>query len=131
MIKSKQLAQALFELSNEKVENLDAKFFDFLEKRNLKAQMPSILYHLERITELDLEKRGVQIEVAHQISADTVNKIKSFLEKVSPGSGVSRKPEVIKIRKELIGGFRGKFNGVIYDSSIMAGLKKLEELIIK
>jgi F0F1-type ATP synthase delta subunit len=131
MIKSKQLAQALFELSNEKVENLDAKFFDFLEKRNLKAQMPSVLYHLERITKLDLEKKGVQIETAHIISKDTVDKIKSFLDrKVTNGKNVSGKPEVLKIRKELVGGFRAKFDGVIYDASIMTGLKKLEESII-
>ena len=45
MIKSKQLAQALFQLSEEtqlrqgytgeQVDNLDAKFFDFIEKRKL------------------------------------------------------------------------------------------------
>ena len=35
MIKSKQLAKAIFELAEEKTENLDAKFFDFIEKRNL------------------------------------------------------------------------------------------------
>ena len=49
MLKSKQLAQALFELSEEKIEGLDQKFFDFLEKRNLKGQLPKILFHLEKI----------------------------------------------------------------------------------
>jgi len=130
MIKSKQLAQALFELSLEKIENLDAKFFDFLEKRNLKAQMVSILYHLERIVKLDLEKKGIQIEVAHNISKNTIEKIKDFLEKKG-NKDVSKKMEIIKIRKELIGGFRTKYNGIIYDSSIVTGLKKLEEEIIK
>ena len=61
MIKSKQLAKALYDLSTEKIENLDAKFFDFIEKRKLKAQMSSILYHLGKITELEKEKRGIQI----------------------------------------------------------------------
>lgn len=130
MIKSKQLAQALFELTEEKVDNLDAKFFDFLEKRNLNAQMSSVLYHLERIVKLDLEKKGVQIEVAHVISKDTINKIKSFLEKKG-NKGLLQKPEIVKIKKELIGGFRTKYNGIIYDSSIVTGLKKLEEEIIK
>ena len=124
MIKSKQLAQALFELSNEKVENLDAKFFDFIEKRKLQAQLPSVLYHLEKIAELDREKKGIQIEVAHEIKNETIKHIKTFLK-------ADHLPEVIKNKKELIGGFRAKWNGMIYDSSIKTGLKKLEETIIK
>jgi F0F1-type ATP synthase delta subunit len=123
MIKSKQLAQALFELSEEKVSGLDAKFFDFIEKRKLQAQMPSVLYHLEKISELDREKKGIQIEVAHEIKSDTVRQIKTFLK-------AGDLPEIIKNKKELIGGFRAKWNGVIYDASIMTGLKKLKEEII-
>jgi len=123
MIKSKQLAQALFELSEEKVAGLDAKFFDFIEKRKLKAQMPSILYHLEKIAELDKEKKGIQIEVAHSVKEDTVKQIKTFLK-------AEKLPEVIKIKKELVAGFRAKWNGKIYDASILTGLKKLQETII-
>lgn len=130
MIKSKQLARALYELSEEHAEHLDVKFFDFIKKRKLEAQLPSVLYHLEKIAEADLEKKGIQIEVAHLISQDTIHKIKHFLSK---GTGVdfTKKREVVKIKKELVGGFRAKYDGVIYDSSITTGLKKLEELIIK
>lgn len=123
MIKSKQLAKALHDLSFEKVENLDAKFFDFIEKRKLKAQIPSILYHLEKIAELDKEKKGIQIETAHQIKEDTVKHIKTFLK-------AEHLPEVLKIKKELLGGFRTKWNGMIYDASIKTGLEKLKETII-
>lgn len=124
MIKSKQLAQAIFQLSEEKVANLDAKFFDFIEKRNLTAQLPSILFHLEKIIELEKEKKGIQIETAHEIKSDTVKHIKTFLK-------AEDLPEVIKIKKELIAGFRAKWNGKIYDASIKNSLKKLEEVIIK
>ena len=123
MIKSKQLAKALFELSEEEAGDLDAKFFDFIEKRKLKAQMPSVLYHLEKIIELDREKKGIQIETAHEIKHETVKHIKTFLK-------AEELPEVIKIKKELIAGFRAKWNGKIYDASIMTGLKKLQESII-
>ena len=124
MLKSKQLAQALFELSQDNsVANLDAKFFDFIEKRNLKAQLPSILYHLEKIAEVEQEKHGMQIEVAHEIKHETTNHIKKYLQ-------AENLPEVVKIKKELIGGFRAKWNGVIYDASIMTSLKKLQENII-
>lgn len=124
MIKSKQLAKALFELSEEKTKDLEKKFFDFIEKRNLKAQLPSVLYHLEKIIELDREKKGIQIETAHEIKQDTIKHIKTFLK-------AEDLPEVIKIKKELIGGFRAKWKGTIYDSSILTGLKKLQETIIQ
>jgi F0F1-type ATP synthase delta subunit len=123
MIKSKQLAKALYELSEEKLDNLDAKFFDFIEKRKLQAQLPSILYHFEKIAELDREKKGIQIEVAHSVKDDTIKQIKTFLK-------AEKLPEVIKMKKELIGGFRAKWGGNIYDSSISTGLKKLKEQII-
>ncbi len=123
MIKSKQLAQALFELSEENTEGLDQKFFDFIEKRNLKGQMNSILYHLERITEKEKEKKGIQIEIAHEIKPETAKQIKSFLK-------AEHLDESLKIKKELIAGFRAKFGGKIYDASIMTGLKKLEKNII-
>ena len=124
MIKSKQLAKAIFELAEENTTNLDAKFFDFIDSRNLRAQLPSILYHLEKITELEREKKGIVIETAHEIKHDTIKNIKTFL-------SASELPEVLKIKKELVGGFRAKWQGAVYDSSIETGLKKLEEIIIK
>ncbi len=132
MIKSKQLARALYELSlghsptgeaEDKSEGLEKKFFDFIEKRNLKAQMPSVLYHLEKIIEQENEKKGIQIEIAHEIKHETIKNIKTFLK-------AEKLDEVVKVKKELIGGFRAKWGGVIYDSSIMTGLKKLQETII-
>jgi len=124
MIKSKQLAKALYELSEENVANLDAKFLEFIERQNLKAQMPSVMYHLDKIIELDREKKGIVIETAHDIKEITAHHIKTFL-------GAEKLPEVFKIKKELIGGFRAKWNGTIYDASILTGLKKLKENIIK
>lgn len=124
MIKSKQLAKAIYELSEEGAANWDTKFLKFIEKQNLKAQMPSVMYHLDKIIELDREKKGIVIETAHDIKETTAHHIKTFL-------GAEKLPEVQKIKKELIGGFRAKWGGVIYDASIMTGLKKLKEEIIK
>ena len=124
MIKSKQLARALFELSQDNQnKDLDAKFFDFMEKRRLTAQLPSVIYHFEKIMEQDAEKKGLQIEVAHPISAETAKKIKTHLQ-------AENFPEILKIKNELIGGFRAKWQGKIYDASFATGLKKLEQAII-
>ena len=124
MLKSKQLAQALFELSEEKIEGLDQKFFDFLEKRNLKGQLPKILFHLEKIEEQNREKKGIVIETAHEIKHETTKHIKTFLK-------ADHLPETMKIKKELLAGFRAKWGGMIYDASIATGLKKLEETITR
>lgn len=124
MIKSKQLAKALYELSEENSPDLDTKFLEFIEKQNLKAQMPSVMYHLDKIIELDREKKGIVIETAHEIKHETTKHIKEFLK-------AEHLPEVMKIKKDLIGGFRAKWNGVIYDASISTSLKKLKEEIIK
>jgi len=135
MIKSRQLAKAIYELSEEKAENLDAKVFDFIERCNLKAQLPSDLFHLEKIFELEREKSGIVIETAHEVKPSTVQEIKKFLMNNLParphgGSGAGG-PEVLKVKKELLAGFRAKWQGVIYDASLETGLKKLKEEIIK
>ncbi len=100
------------------------KFFEFMEKRNLKAQMPSVLYHLEKIVEAEQEKKGIVIETAHEIKHETANHIRKFL-------NADHLPETMKVKKELIGGFRAKWGGQVYDASILTGLKKLEEAIIR
>lgn len=123
MIKSKQLARALFELGEENTKDLEKKFFEFIDDKNLNAQIPSVLYHLEKIVSLDKTKKEIQIEVAHEIKEDTIKNIKQSLK-------AENLKENVVIKKELIGGFRAKYDGMIYDSSIMTGIKKLKEQII-
>lgn len=124
MIKSKQLAKALFELSKESIDDLDKKFFDFIKKRNLDSQIPSIFYHLEKINEREKEKVSIIIEAPHDLSQKTIENVKDFLQ-------ASNLPEVFKKNKDLIGGFRAKWRGNLYDASVSNSLKKLKEVIIK
>lgn len=124
MIKSKQLARAIFELSSSSTKDLSEKVTDFINKRNLKAQIPSVIYHLDKIIENSKEKHGIQIDIANEIKTETVNDIKTFL-------NAKDLKETVIIKRELIGGFRAKYRGVIYDASIATGLKRLKENIIK
>lgn len=124
MIKSKQLAKAIFELSESGEKKLDEKVVKFMQDKKLTAQMPAVLYHLEKIAEQDREKKGIQIEIAHDIKHETAKHIKKFLK-------AENLVEAVKIKKELVAGFRAKWGGIIYDASVMTGLKKLEEAIIK
>lgn len=124
MIKSRQIAKALFELEASKTPQLAEKFAEFMKKTKLTAQIPAVLYHLEKINEIEKEKKGINIEVAHEIKPHTINEIKKFLK-------AEHTAETVKINKNIIAGFTAKFQGKFYDISIASGLKKLEESIIK
>src|SRR5690606_19611116 len=97
-------------------------------KQKLLSQVPAILFHLEKIAEQENESKSIIIETAHNINQDTVQKIKQFMSlRVGDNKDL---PEILKVKKELVAGFRAKQGGNIYDSSIMTGLQKLEEAII-
>ena len=127
MIKSRQIAKALHEL-NEKApheaKNLEAKFFAFMTRTKLTAQIPAVLSHLERIEKETKEKKGVSIESAHELKPHTLKEIKSYLK-------AEDADETLKINKDVIAGFRAKWQGKFYDFSFATGLKKLEEAIVK
>lgn len=120
MIKSKLLAKALFELVEEKAPDIEEKFFSFMKKNRLESQIPSVLYRLDKIIEQDREKRGVQIEVPHDLTDNTKKEIKKFLK-------AEHLDDYVKLRKDLIAGFRAKWDGKMYDSSLESALRRLEK----
>ena len=124
MIKSRQIAKALFELETSKMANLPEKFVEFMKRTNMTAQIPTVLYHLEKINETEKEKKGITIESAHELKVHTVKEIKNYLK-------TGEAEETLKINKSLLAGFTAKWQGKFYDMSIASGLKKLEESIIK
>ena len=124
MIKSRQIAKALYDLSENKVPNLPDKFLVFIKKTKLTAQVPAVLYHLGKITETEKEKRGIFIKSAHELKNQTIQEIKKNLQ-------AEKAEEILKIDKSLIAGFTAKWQGKFYDQSFVTGLKKLEGAIIK
>jgi F0F1-type ATP synthase delta subunit len=123
MIKSKELARVLYELAREDTPDLWEKFSGFIKAKNLASQMPSVLYHFEKIVEAESEKRGVKIEVPHEVSGSTIQDIKEFLK-------AENLEETIEINKSLLAGFRARKAGVLHDFSFATALGKLKEQII-
>lgn len=123
-IRSKHLAKALFDLSLSSEKNLEDKFLAFVKEKNLNAQLPAVLYRVEKLIEKESEKNGIKIEFAHTVSNDTVSNIKKFLE-------AEKLKEYIKLNKNILAGFRASFGGVVYDASFSSKLKKLQDSIIK
>lgn len=124
MIKSKHLARAFFKLHEENNKDANVKFFDFIKKNNLTHQLPSILYHLEKIYEIESEKNFLKIETAHNIKTETILDIKKYLQ-------INDLKDVVVIKEDLIAGFRAKWKGFMYDSSIENSIKKLQKEIIR
>ncbi len=132
MIKSRQIAKALYDLNEEERftppspggASLAEKFLDFMKNTKLSAQIPAVLYHLEKIEKEAKEKKGVSIESAHELKGDTVKEIKNYLK-------AGEVDQTLKINKNLVAGFTAKWQGKFYDMSFATGLKKLEENIIK
>ena len=68
-------------------------------------------------------KSKIKIETAHEIKAETVKKIKSFLR-------ADELDHMVSVNKDLIAGFRTKWIGFMYESSVVTSLQKLEKKII-
>lgn len=124
MIKSKDLAKAYFEMMIEEIPDLDQKFLTYIQQNKLEAQLPTIVYRLDKLIEQHEEKSGITIETPHKITESTVKKIKSFLK-------AEDLKEHIKENQDLIAGFRAKWGGQMYDSSFMTSLQKLQKSIAK
>jgi F0F1-type ATP synthase delta subunit len=119
MIKSK-----IFDIYKEKGTLTEEQFFLFIKEKKLEAQLPSILNKLEYLLKNLDEKNKIQIEAPHALSEATVKDIKNFLQ-------VPEMEEKVSLNKELIAGFRARYNGIIYDASFKTGLENLKKSIIK
>jgi F0F1-type ATP synthase delta subunit len=124
MIKSKHLAVVLHEIINKNDSSLEEKFFNFIKIQKLESQLPNVLYRLEKILKKEDEKNKIQIEAPHDISSQTIKEVKTFLK-------VEQKENTFKINKDLIAGFRARWDGVVYDASFKTGLEKFKNSIIK
>ena len=124
MIKSKDLAKSFFQLAKEDTPDLVENFLKFAKENKLEAQLPSVLYRVEKLAEQDRETNGIQIETAHAVSKGTIDKIKSFLK-------AEDLKDYHKINKDILAGFRAKWGGKAYDASFHTSLKKLEHAITR
>lgn len=123
MIKSKHLASVLHEIIKENNSSLEEKFFNFIKNKKLESQLPNVLYRLEKILKKEEEKNKIQIEAPHEISTQTLEEIKNFLK--------VKKENTFKINKDLIAGFRARWEGQMYDASFKTSLEKFKNSIIK
>ncbi len=83
----------------------------------------AILSRFQRLVKLDIERRTARIESAATLTTDLQDALQTSLRRVyGPGLNISFAQE-----QSLIGGMRIKVGSDVYDGSIQARLKALQE----
>ena len=84
---------------------------------------PSILEHFKRLVKLEQDRRSAKVESAIALTPDQRTGISSSLERIY-GRGLNLSFDV---NPALVGGLRVRVGSDVYDGSVAARLKQLEE----
>lgn len=127
-ITSRVLAKALMELVEErpdKEKEIVENFINFCHNKNLINRLPKILTSLEKLSSRLTEEKRLVITTKEKISESIVTKIKSF-------TAADNKTEIKTTEDPTIkGGFIAKYNGKIYDASIVNQINKFKSTLQK
>ncbi len=128
MISSKNLAKALYKLSEENnftPEKILRSFMSYVDEYNLQPLLPKTIQYLEEFHKKKKKWNTVEIDFGYSIEdSKIVTQIKETI-KANSDDDVS-----ISEDKELIGGFVARHKGVIYDASIKNQLQLLKKNLI-
>lgn len=124
MIKSKEIAKALFSISQKEGDHKDLakSFLNFAKEKNLTHLIPEVLHHLKIFSEKQKESETLNIKLSHEVGENSLLEI----EKVMEASGAKRN---IIIDKEIVGGFIAEYKGKILDATIKNQLTRLRAKI--
>lgn len=122
MFSSKEIAKALIESAKDGAEvNILVKNFEkFLETNHLRALIPNIQKNIDTELQNLLRENSLEIKTSHDISKKTVEMIEKF---VGKDGGA---PTILEKDEGLLGGFRAKYKGRVYDGSVKNYLKELK-----
>ncbi len=128
MISSKNLADSIYKLSKDsslKKEDVLNTILDYINIHKLEPLLSQTVRYLEMKEKKELIWDTLNIESGLTIDDFIVKDIKERLNATQTGK-VS-----IVINKELIGGFKAIYRGVIYDASIKNQLQLLRNALTK
>lgn len=128
MISSKQLAEAIYKISNDaslKDEDTSVAVLNYIDTYNLQSLLPKVIRHLEDRKNKDLAWETLDIESGLSINDTIVDSIKMKLK--------ANDAKVVKsgVNGELVGGFKATYKGVIYDASMKNQLQLLRNALTK
>jgi F0F1-type ATP synthase delta subunit len=126
-MKSKELAQILIELAHQvdKVDDAISVFVAFLEKHNLTYQLPAIVRHISQFKYQKDRTSTLVIESPFEIANSLQKKIQHFT-----NAQDAQFVEFV-INKNLLGGFRTTYKGLVTDASIRHNLLTLKKELSK
>lgn len=122
MITSSQLTKALRLLSEEEKDQAKVldKFFAFLKHYSLEGLLPGVLAELTRQREEEKKLSSLEITTSHPLSEKSEEHIKKIID--APAKVLVQKG----IKKELLGGFKARYQGFEYQGSLSSQVDILE-----
>jgi F0F1-type ATP synthase delta subunit len=126
MITSRAMAKALISLVED--DGLDARvvaeqFVDFARKNNIGNQLQHVLKGLKEEYQGRNDRNKVIIETAQPTSEATALSLVRFV------AAPAKNPVERKVNSEIIGGFRVRSQGKLFDASFQNSLVRLKKLL--
>ncbi len=123
MIKARRIAQELYDhhvkTGGKDSARLMESLVEFLNKHHMLSFLPKIIFHLERIIENKKEMEECTVITAHPVNHAAVEHLLQTFVKDS-------KENQTQVDPDLIGGFKLKHKGIIYDGSLKTKLDLLQ-----
>jgi F0F1-type ATP synthase delta subunit len=128
MISSKNLAEAIYSISQENRHNnsiIIEEVLSYIKKYKLESLIPKVICYLEDKVNKNSKWNTLNIETNLKIEDDLLNKISRKL------NAENAKFISTNINGKLIGGFVATYKGIIYDASIYNQLQLLKKSLTK
>jgi F0F1-type ATP synthase delta subunit len=128
MISSKNLAEAIYKISSKSKKDDDIilnSILDYVKSYKLESLLPKTLIYLEDKIKKEKKWNTFLIESRYPLNLEMLEKIKVKLK-------IEKETDSEKIeKKEIIGGFKATYQGIIYDGSLQNQLQLLKNSLIK
>jgi len=124
MISSKQLAKTLQVMSKEdhSQERILSQFLKFIKNHSLEGLLPSVLNELKRNQKESQLEKSLRVESAYKLTPTDESNIRRL-------TNAKTAPLVTETNKELLGGFRARYQGVEYEGSLGRAVENLEKTL--
>ena len=127
-----QYAQALWELSQEKTDNLDPhkimeEFVEMLRRRGDTKKLARILQKLEQLEDASTDTKHVSITTAFPVNAELTKELEAFAQKTFESRAVK-----VEMRTDstLLGGVVMKTDNHLVDVSVAGKIRSLRKTLL-
>lgn len=128
MVRASTLGKTLLQMVEDSTDSIDEvveRFVRFVQKRNLVYVLPQVVRYLESVEANSKQGREVCITTRGDVPSDILDVIKKEVSAPNDAPVVHRKDP------QLLGGFKARYNNVLYDASIQRNLRRLRRELVQ